>query len=143
MWQTDPNVEQDNEKKITDFFSFFCIESSAIGNSRHSVIRVAYMFYYGSEAGLREPFDKGALKARLNELVHDALIVAKKYKFDVFNALSLMDNALFLEQQKFGGGDGQLHYYLFNYRLNPIAGGVNRKNQLDEENLSGIGTVMP
>lgn len=101
------------------------------------------MFYYASEVGLREPFDKPALKTRLNELVHDALILAKKFKFDVFNALSLMDNALFLEQQKFGGGDGQLHYYLFNYRLNPISGGVDRKNQLDEENLSGIGTVMP
>lgn len=136
-------VVENNEKKITDFFSFFCIESSAIGNSKHSVIRVAYMFYYGTEVGCQEPFSKPTLKKRLNELVHDALILAKKYKFDVFNALSLMDNALFLEQQKFGGGDGQLHYYLFNYRLNPISGGVNKKNQLDEENLSGIGTVMP
>jgi glycylpeptide N-tetradecanoyltransferase len=53
-----------------------------------------------------------------------------------------MDNALFLEQQKFGGGDGQLHYYLFNYRAKPIAGGVNAKNQLDEKNLSGVGLVM-
>ncbi|KAI5467577.1 acyl-CoA N-acyltransferase [Mariannaea sp. PMI_226] len=136
-------VVENNEKKITDFFSFFSIESSAIGNSKHSVIRVAYMFYYATEVGLSTPFDKPALKTRLNELVHDGLILAKKYKFDVFNALSLMDNALFLEQQKFGGGDGQLHYYLFNYRLNPISGGVNQKNQLDEENLSGIGTVMP
>lgn len=101
------------------------------------------MFYYGSEVGLTTPFDKAALKTRLNELIHDALILAKRFKFDVFNALSLMDNALFLEQQKFGAGDGQLHYYLFNYRLNPIAGGVDRKNQLDEKSLSGIGTVMP
>lgn len=84
-----------------------------------------------------------ALKTRLNELVHDALILAKRYKFDVFNALSLMDNGLFLEQQKFGGGDGQLHYYLFNYRANPISGGVDRRNQLDEKHLSGIGLVMP
>ncbi|KAK7403991.1 glycylpeptide N-tetradecanoyltransferase [Neonectria punicea] len=129
--------------KITDFFSFFSIESSVIGNAKHNVIKVAYMFYYGSEVGIREPSDKPALKLRLNELIHDALILAKRFKFDVFNALSLMDNALFLEQQKFGGGDGQLHYYLFNYRLNPISGGVDRKNQLDEVNLSGIGTVMP
>lgn len=61
----------------------------------------------------------------------------------MFNALSLMDNALFLEQQKFGAGDGQLHYYLFNYRASPISGGVNAKNQLDEDHLSGIGLVMP
>lgn len=128
--------------KITDFFSFYCIESSIINSTRHSIIRVAYMFYYGSETGLTQPFDKAALKTRLNELVGDALILAKRYKFDVFNALSLMDNALFLEQQKFGAGDGQLHHYLFNYRANPIRGGVDKKNQLDEKNLSGIGLVM-
>jgi glycylpeptide N-tetradecanoyltransferase len=52
-----------------------------------------------------------------------------------------MDNSLFLEQQKFGAGDGQLHYYLFNYRANPIAGGVDKKNNIDE-NCSGIGVVM-
>lgn len=86
--------------------------------------------------------NKSALKSRLNSLVGDALILAKRYKFDVFNALSLMDNALFLEEQKFGPGDGQLHYYLFNYRANPIAGGVNKKNQLDENALSGVGYVM-
>jgi glycylpeptide N-tetradecanoyltransferase len=91
---------------------------------------------------LQKPDDRAGLKTRLNELIHDALIVAKQYKFDVFNALSLMDNGLFLEQQKFGGGDGQLHYYLFNYRANPIAGGVDAKNRLDEERLSGIGMIM-
>lgn len=53
-----------------------------------------------------------------------------------------MDNALFLEEQKFGAGDGQLHYYLFNYKANHIAGGVDKKNQLDDKNLSGIGLVM-
>ncbi|OBS19649.1 hypothetical protein FPOA_11374 [Fusarium poae] len=136
-------VVEDENNKITDFFSFFCIESTAIGNTKHNVIKVAYMFYYGTEVGLQDKFDKAALKKRLNDLVHDALIISKRYKFDVFNALTLMDNALFLEQQKFGAGDGQLHYYLFNYRVNPIAGGVDRKNQLDEENLSGIGLVMP
>ncbi|KAL3958431.1 hypothetical protein ACCO45_006593 [Purpureocillium lilacinum] len=146
-----PNVEQviwsyvveDSDKKITDFFSFFCVESSIINNPKHDVLRVAYLFYYASETGLAQPFDKAALKTRLNGLMHDALILAKKARFDVFNALTLMDNALFLEQQKFGGGDGQLHYYLFNYRMNPIAGGVDKRNQLDEENLSGIGLVMP
>jgi len=91
---------------------------------------------------LTSPVDKPELKKRLNVLVNDALILAKLQKFDVFNALSLMDNALFLEQQKFGQGDGQLHYYLFNYRTDPIAGGVNKHNQLDEDLLSGIGLTM-
>ena len=75
-------------------------------------------------------------------MMHDALILAKKSKFDVFNALSLLHNGLFLEDQKFGPGDGQLHFYIFNYRANPIAGGVNKKNALDEDHLSKVGFVM-
>jgi glycylpeptide N-tetradecanoyltransferase len=134
---------QDDNKNITDFFSFYCIESSAINNPKHDIIRVAYLFYYATDVAFKEPFDKSALKARLNDLVQDALILAKLAKFDVFNALSLMDNGLFLEQQKFGAGDGQLHYYLFNYRANPIAGGVDKRNQLDDNNLSGVGLVLP
>ncbi|RDA93242.1 hypothetical protein CP533_6487 [Ophiocordyceps camponoti-saundersi (nom. inval.)] len=136
-------VVEDKDKKLTDFFSFFCVESSVINNSKHDVIRVAYMFYYASDAGLMQPPDRSALKSRLNSLVNDALILAKRAKLDVFNALTLMDNTLFLEQQKFGPGDGQLHYYLFNYRANRIAGGVNKRNQLDEGGGSGIGLVMP
>jgi len=135
-------VVEDENKTITDFFSFYALESSVINSPKHSVIRAAYLFYYATEAGMTTPVDRSALKVRLNALVGEALILAKQQKFDVFNALSLMDNGLFLEQQKFGAGDGQLHYYLFNYRANPIAGGVNKKNQLDEDNLSGVGFVM-
>ena len=110
-----------------------------INHPKHNNVRAAYLFYYATETGLTEPVDKDALKKRLNELVADSLVYCKKYKFDVYNALSLMDNGLFLEEQKFGPGDGQLHYYLFNYRANPIAGGVDKRNRLDTENLSGIG----
>ena len=35
---------------------------------------------------------------------------------DVFNALDLMDNAQFLEELKFGTGDGHLRYYLYNWK---------------------------
>lgn len=83
-----------------------------------------------------------AVKDRLNELMYDALILAKKNKFDVFNALTLMENNLFLEQQKFGAGDGQLHYYLYNYNAHPVAGGVDAKNIIDEKGCSGMGMVM-
>lgn len=135
-------VVEDSNGKITDFFSFNSIESSIINNPKHSVIRVAYLWYYATESGLQQPYNRSGHKDRMNELVNDALILAKNLNFDVLNALSLMDNGLFLEQQKFGGGDGQLHYYLFNYRAHPINGGVNKTNQLDEKNLSGIGFVM-
>ncbi|KAI0108971.1 Glycylpeptide N-tetradecanoyltransferase [Nemania sp. FL0031] len=134
-------VVEDEHHKITDFVSFYCLESSVINHPKHSNIKAAYLFYYATEVGLASPVDRDALKARLNALVSDSLVYCKQYKFDVYNALSLMDNGLFLEDQKFGPGDGQLHYYLFNYRANPIAGGVDKRNRLDIENLSGIGYV--
>ena len=135
-------VEDPQTKKITDYFSFYNLESTVIGHPKHETIRAAYLFYYASETALTTPLDKAALKTRLNALMHDALILAKKYKFDVFNALSLLDNTLFLEEQKFGKGDGQLHYYLYNYNANPIAGGVDKHNEIDEKTGSGVGVVM-
>jgi glycylpeptide N-tetradecanoyltransferase len=52
-----------------------------------------------------------------------------------------MDNPLFLEEQKFGAGDGQLHYYLYNYRVSPIPGGVDDNNMLSMKD-GGVGIVM-
>jgi glycylpeptide N-tetradecanoyltransferase len=56
---------------------------------------------------------KVKLKQRLNELVQDAIIIAKQANFDVLNCLTVMDNPLFLMEQKFGPGDGFLRFYLF------------------------------
>ena len=150
-------VEDPSTHKIMDFFSFYCLESSVINNPKHDNVRAAYLFYYASEQAFEEN-EKG-LKERLNCLINDALILAKKvrlpqnlspelslscpqFNFDVFNALTLLDNPLFLERQKFGPGDGQLHYYLFNYRALPIAGGVDAKKNVDEQRRGGIGVVM-
>ncbi|KAL9017453.1 MAG: hypothetical protein Q9185_005215 [Variospora sp. 1 TL-2023] len=151
-------VEDPSTHKITDFFSFYCLESSVIKNPKHDTVRAAYMFYYATEAAFAEQ-EKG-LKQRLNELMNDALVLAKRvsfsvdsqgverkltisqFNFDVFNALTLLDNPLFLEQQKFGPGDGQLHYYIYNYRTEPIAGGVDGKNDVDEKRRGGVGVVM-
>ncbi|KAM0185634.1 hypothetical protein ACHAPC_004945 [Botrytis cinerea] len=134
-------VEDPATKKLTDFFSFYCLESSVIGNPKHTNVRAAYMFYYASALALDSAASRADLGKRLNELVHDALIIAKKFKFDVFNALTLMDNTLFLDQQKFGAGDGQLHYYLYNYKANNIAGGVDKMNRIHDAG-SGVGVVM-
>ena len=64
----------------------------------------------------------------------DALVLARKEGFDVFNALDLMENRYivnqiniclvflitffseFLEKLKFGIGDGNLQYYLYNWK---------------------------
>ncbi|KAF3903970.1 hypothetical protein ABW21_db0209376 [Orbilia brochopaga] len=138
-------VEDPKTNKITDFFNFYRLESSVINNAKHGMIRAAYLFYYATDAAFTKDGNeasKKVLKARLNELTHDALILAKKLDFDVFNALTLLDNTLFLSDQKFGAGDGQLHYYLYNYRTAPIRGGMSEKMGLDEKHGSGIGMVM-
>ena len=47
--------------------------------------------------------------------VNDALILAKSLDFDVFNALNILGNDECLNELKFGIGDGQLQYYLYNW----------------------------
>jgi len=111
-----------------------------VQSTKHKSVRAAYVFYYATTVALSAS-TLPKLKERLNELMNDALILAKKANFDVFNALTLYDNNMFLEQQKFGPGDGQLHYYLYNYLANPIAGGVNKQNNIDSHG-SGVGLVM-
>ena len=59
----------------------------------------------------------------LAELMKDALNQAKGLNLDVFNALNVLDNSLFLDELKFMPGDGYLHFYLYNWdivkRLSP------------------------
>ena len=43
------------------------------------------------------------------------LILAKKNGFDVFNALDLMENSTVFSDLRFGQGDGNLQYYLYNW----------------------------
>lgn len=82
------------------------------------------------------------LQPRLQQLVHDALILAKKDHFHVFNALTLQDNPLFLKDQKFEPGDGKLNYYLFNWRTALLPGGIDAKLNIDEAKMGGVGVVM-
>jgi glycylpeptide N-tetradecanoyltransferase len=69
-------VEDPTSKKITDYFSFYNLESTVIGHKKHSVVKAAYLFYYATEAAFDS--DKTLLKPRLNALIKDALILAKK-----------------------------------------------------------------
>ena len=78
-------VVEDADKKITDFFSFYCLESSVIHSAGHSsTIRAAYLFYYATESAFEKQDDEdNILKTRLNQLVKDALILAKQVSIDV------------------------------------------------------------
>ena len=71
-------VVEGNDGKITDFGSFYCLESSVIGDKskKHDKIRAAYLYYYATEHAFN-PKEKG-LKERLLQLGQDLLIEAKK-----------------------------------------------------------------
>ncbi|KGO45066.1 Myristoyl-CoA:protein N-myristoyltransferase [Penicillium expansum] len=133
-------AEDPETHKITDFVSFYNLESTVIDNPKHDAVHAAYLYYYATETAFSD--DKKAFKERLQLLMNDALICAKNARFDVFNALTSHDNPLFLEDLKFGAGDGQLHFYLYNYRAAPIGGGINEKNLPDESKMGGVGIVM-
>ncbi|KAL9263223.1 Glycylpeptide N-tetradecanoyltransferase 1-like protein [Drosera capensis] len=98
-------VESPLTHDITDFCSFYTLPSTILGNPNYKTLKAAYSFY------------NVATKTPLIQLINDALSVAKKKDYDVFNALDVMENESFLKELKFGAGDGKLHYYLYNYRL--------------------------
>jgi glycylpeptide N-tetradecanoyltransferase len=93
-------VENSQTHEITDFFSFYSLPSTIINHEKHKLLEAAFLFYYATDVAWRQSSEEGALKKRLTELVHDALIVAEQKKFDVFNALTLMDNDEFLPDLK-------------------------------------------
>ena len=74
-----------------------------INSPKHDVVEACYLFYYASDVAFASEEDTEVkLKKRLGQLIGDALIIANQAKFDVFNAVSLMDNMSFLEDLKVG-----------------------------------------
>ena len=73
-------VEDATTHKITDFFSFYCLESSVINNQKHDNVKAAYLFYYATETAFAKE-EKG-LKERITMLMTDALILAKNVCVD-------------------------------------------------------------
>lgn len=69
-------VEDPHSHNITDFATFYRLESSVIDNKKHDTVRAAYLFYYATESAFAEG-EKG-FQERLNKLMLDVLVVAKK-----------------------------------------------------------------
>ena len=107
----DAYVVADEKGKITDLCSFYHLPSTVIGHATHSTMHAAYSFYNVSHLPTED---------RWNQLMGDALIMAKSLDMDVFNALNVMENEKFLKNLKFGEGDGHLQYYLYNWSCPPV-----------------------
>uniref|UniRef100_A0A2M4ADW8 Glycylpeptide N-tetradecanoyltransferase n=2 Tax=Anopheles triannulatus TaxID=58253 RepID=A0A2M4ADW8_9DIPT len=97
-------VEDPASGEITDMVSYYTLPSTVMHHAVHKYVKAAYSFYNVST------------KTPWLDLMNDGLISAKNLGFDVFNALDLMDNKQFLMPLKFGIGDGNLQYYLYNWR---------------------------
>lgn len=97
-----------NANTITDFVSFYNLPSSVLNNPKYTHIKAAYSYYHV------------ATSVSLKQLLSDALILAKKEGFDVFNALDIMQNKEFISELSFSPGDGFLHYYMYNYQLKKV-----------------------
>ncbi|XP_010133127.1 PREDICTED: glycylpeptide N-tetradecanoyltransferase 1, partial [Buceros rhinoceros silvestris] len=95
--------------EVTDFLSFYTLPSTIMNHPTHKSLKAAYSFY------------NVHTKTPLIDLMSDALILAKSKGFDVFNALDLMENKTFLEKLKFGIGDGNLQYFLYNWKCPSMA----------------------
>jgi glycylpeptide N-tetradecanoyltransferase len=90
--------------EVTDFFSFYFLNSHVMKHDKHNMLYAVYSYYTVATSMSRE------------ELIRNALIVARDQEADVFNCLNLQDNQEFIENLRFGRGDGNLHYYLFNWQ---------------------------
>ncbi|GAB7358285.1 hypothetical protein MBLNU230_g2359t1 [Neophaeotheca triangularis] len=141
-------VVEDAKGQITDFISYYLLESTVLKSQKVETIRAAYLYYYASSAAFDPATTKdptsttSPLALRLRELVHDVLVLAKKDNFHVFNALTLLDNPLFLKDQKFEMGDGKLRFYLYNWRTGPMASGVGKAGEASPKDMGGVGVVM-
>jgi len=96
-------VESPLTGEITDFISFYSLPSSILHHDVHKTLWAAYSFF------------NVANSVTIKELVRNAFILANNEKFDVFNALNIMDNGKVFNDLLFGQGDGSLRYYFYNY----------------------------
>merc|ERR1719331_2649142 len=73
-------VRENGNGEVSDVCSFYNLPSSILGHPKHNHLKAAYSYW---NVATTVPF---------HELMYDALIYAKKYDFDVFNALNVMEN---------------------------------------------------
>eukprot|EP01090_Pellita_catalonica_P019545 TRINITY_DN6696_c0_g1_i1.p1 TRINITY_DN6696_c0_g1~~TRINITY_DN6696_c0_g1_i1.p1 ORF type:complete len:401 (-),score=57.73 TRINITY_DN6696_c0_g1_i1:422-1624(-) len=102
-------VEDPKTKKITDLTSFYTLPSTILRHKKYNKLNAAYFFYNVAGA------------TSMRDLITDTLVLAKKAGYDVFNCLDLAAKEELLSELKFGRGDGNLQYYLYNYRCPALA----------------------
>lgn len=101
-------VVEDENGQITDLLSYYELNSHVLKNPKYDEIKIAYASYCVAKDNEQQ---------RLKTLFKDALILAKKDGFDVFNVTEVMQHKRVIEDLMFKVGDGKLHHYLFNWKV--------------------------
>jgi len=101
-----------DDGSVGDFISFYALNSSVLQDPNHDKIFAAYAYYNFVEDNDEE---------RLKMLIKDALILAKRNDFDVFNMTEVLKHGLIQNDLMFKPGDGRLAHYLYNWRVKSIA----------------------
>jgi len=101
-------VVESESGTVTDVGSFYHLPSTVMRNPLHDKLNAAYSFY------------NVATSVEFKVLMNDMLIMAKKEGQDVFNMLNLMENQSIVKDLKFGIGDGNLQYYIYNWNCPDI-----------------------
>jgi len=104
-------VADTSTNEVTDLISFYALPSSILKSQQYNTLNAAYSWY------------NVATTIPLTSLMNDSIILAKNQGFDVFNCLAIHDNETFLKELKFGAGDGNLQFYLYNWLAPPMQPG--------------------
>mmetsp|Transcript_14771 Transcript_14771/g.22946 ORF Transcript_14771/g.22946 Transcript_14771/m.22946 type:complete len:430 (-) Transcript_14771:2557-3846(-) len=96
-------VVSNESGEVTDMGSFYHLPSTVMRHPVHNTLNAAYSFY------------NVATSVTMKELMNDMLTLAKSEGQDVFNMLNVMENETLVKDLKFGIGDGNLQYYIYNW----------------------------
>lgn len=76
---------QDDEGNVTDMVSFYTLPSTVVDHPKHKTLKAAYSFY------------NVASRAKLSELMNDALVVAKNVCTTICFSLNITPGAVMLK----------------------------------------------
>lgn len=103
-------VEDPETKKITDFASFYRLESTVIQHDTEKNIKAAYLYYYATEKAFTATTKE--LKEHLKLLMNDVLILAKK--------VSLALSQLLYYSSDHGDLTDTVYFFSFNRRTSTL-----------------------
>jgi len=97
-------VLEDENNKITDFCSFYCMNRTVLkNNSKHKKIKLAYsIMNYNSSISMKD-------------LLKSAIILAKQNNFDAYNCIDYKENSDNFKELSFMEKIGKIKYYFYNF----------------------------